>query len=182
MENKCNTCFYALMDKDLEAPCMLCTGYSNYIKGNLYMTKPYNTKPLKEAIDEWVKEGSNGIAEEDFWVSYKGVTVEKESNTDYSDFGGGSTLADYPEVQYDTVAKPKHYMLFEDEGIEVRDVIEKLVDKMPTMYVTKTALFIPDYVQMMQYLMRFMDKNGVEDLKKARWYLDKLIASYESDF
>jgi hypothetical protein len=26
-----------------------------------------------------------------------------------------------------------------------------------------------------------MDKNGVEDLKKARWYLDKLIDSYESD-
>jgi len=79
---------------------------------------------------------------------------------------------------YDVVSKPKHYMLFEDQGIEVRDVIEKLVDKMPTMYVTHNSLFVSDYVQLMQYLMRFMDKNGVEDLKKARWYLDKMIEAY----
>ena len=72
-------------------------------------------------------------------------------------------------------------MLFEDKGIEVRDVIEQLVKKMDTasaglpLYV---PLFASDYVQLMQYLMRFMDKNGVEDLKKARWYLDKLIEAY----
>lgn len=159
MENKCNTCFYALMDKDLEAPCAGCTGYSNYVKGDLYMTQPYNTKPLKEAIDDWVKEGSNGVSTEDFWVSYKGIT-------------------------HDPVEKPKHYMLFEEEGIEVRDVIQKLVNKFDeeAVHMFNSHMFIADYVQMMQYLMRFMDKNGVEDLKKARWYLDKLIASYESDF
>jgi hypothetical protein len=39
-------------------------------------------------------------------------------------------------------------------------------------------LFESDYVQMMQYLMRFMDKNGKEDLEKGRWYLDKLIEAY----
>ena len=164
MENKCNTCFYALMDKDLEAPCTLCTGYSNYVKGDVYMSsgdrietkKPYTAKPLKEAIDEWYSQ-TNGVGQEDFWVSYKGIT-------------------------HDPVEKPKHYMLFEDEGIEVRDVIEKLVEKMPLKgpaWLGYSGIFIADYVQMMQYLMRFMDKNGVEDLKKARWYLDKLIDSYD---
>lgn len=159
MENKCNTCFYALMDKDLEAPCTLCTGYSNYVKGDVYMSKPYTAKPLKEAIDEWYSQ-TNGVEQEDFWVSYKGIT-------------------------HDPVEKPKHYMLFEDKGIEVRDVIEKLVEKMPLKgpaWLGYSGIFIADYVQMMQYLMRFMDKNGVEDMKKARWYLDKLIDSYESDF
>ncbi len=153
MENKCNTCFYALMDKDLEAPCAGCTGYSNYVKGDVYMTKPYTAKPLKEAIDDWFS-NTNGVETEDFWVSYKGIT-------------------------HDPVEKPKHYMLFEEEGIEVRDVIKQLVTKME---MHSSGMFIADYVQMMQYLMRFMDKNGVEDLKKARWYLDKLIDSYESDF
>ena len=164
MENKCNTCFYALMDKDLEAPCTLCTGYSNYVKGDVYMSsgdrietkKPYTAKPLKEAIDDWFSQ-TNGVAQEDFWVSYKGIT-------------------------HDPVSKPKHYMLFEDEGIEVRDVIEKLVEKVDEARMPYSPLFSADYVQMMQYLMRFMDKNGAEDLKKARWYLDKLIDSYESDF
>lgn len=165
MENKCNSCFYALMDKDLEAPCARCTGYSNYVKGNVYMTPSHSAQPLTEAIDDWFK-NTNGTDSEDFWVSYKGVT-------------------------HDPVEKPRHYMLFEKEGIEVRDVIERLVEKFiygsanfDTLPPTKQGnmLFTADYVQMMQYLMRFMDKNGQEDLKKARWYLDKLIDSYdESD-
>lgn len=144
--NKCNNCFYALMDRDLEAPCVTCTGYSNYVKGTVYMTN-HVSKPLKEAIDDWFSGGRKDHTQEEFW--------------------------------YDAVERPKHYMLFEEERIEVRDVIEKLVYKMPVHYVTKSSLFVPDYVQMMQYLMRFMDKNGVEDLKKAKWYLDKLIEAYD---
>ena len=86
-------------------------------------------------------------------------------------------------ASYDVISKPKHYMLFEEEGIEVRDVIEKLVQKLykhsGAMFEDKdNPLFESDYVQLMQYLMRFMDKNGVEDLKKARWYLDKMIEAY----
>jgi hypothetical protein len=156
MENKCNTCFYALMDKDLEAPCAGCTGYSNYVKGDLYMTQPHNTKPLKEAIDDWYNNKVYEVPDEDFWVSYKGIV-------------------------HDPVEKPKHYMLFEDQGIEVRDVIEKLVVKMDDANLVYRPMATADYTQMMQYLMRFMDKNGVEDLKKAKWYLDKLIEAYESD-
>lgn len=140
MENKCNSCFYALMDKDLQAPCITCTGYSNFVNGRLYMTESFPST-LEEAIDEWFNEGA-------------------------------------PMEPYDTVSKPKHYMLFEDEGIEVRDVLEKLVDKIDEARMPYSPLFSADYVQMMQYLMRFMDKNGVEDLKKARWYLDKMIEAY----
>lgn len=88
------------------------------------------------------------------------------------------------ESAYDVVNKPKHYMLFEDKGIEVRDVLAKLVSKIRLGECTTVpcnwddGLFVSDYVQLMQYLMRFMDKNGLEDLKKARFYLDKLIESY----
>ena len=83
---------------------------------------------------------------------------------------------------YDVISKPKHYMLFEKEGIEVRDVCSKLVCKVRegsnVPFWKDNSLFEADYVQLMQYLMRFMDKNGVEDLKKARWYLDKMIEAY----
>jgi hypothetical protein len=138
-----------------------CKGYDYYLHKDVY----------KEDTDNkaWARvvEGLNGLSKEDmpvkgdphFWPSF-------ESN-------------------YDTVNKPKHYMLFDQgdvtgyayamKGIEVRDVIEKLVDKLPPMQ----GMTVSDYVQMMQYLMRFMDKNGVEDLEKARWYLDKIIQSLE---
>jgi hypothetical protein len=135
------------MDRDLEAPCITCTGYSNYVKGNVYMTS-HASKPLKEAIDDWFY-NTNGISSGD--------------------------------MHFDVVNKPKHYMLFEEEGIEVRDVIEKLVNKIPPVSRDYGGLFVADYVQMMQYLMRFMDKNGVEDLKKAEFYLKKMIEAYESD-
>ena len=79
---------------------------------------------------------------------------------------------------YDIVSKPKHYMLFEEEGIEVRDVINKLVGKLEVRSMGHSYMFAADYVQLMQYLMRFMDKNGKEDLEKARWYLDKMIEAY----
>ena len=161
--NKCNTCFYMKMDKDLEAPCVTCNGYSNWVSMTMYKNPQHGPTTLKESIDEWFK-GSNGVTQEDFWAA--------------------------PDFQYDVVNKPKHYMLFKydelykyEEGVEVRDVIEKLVNKIPPASRDYGGLFVADYVQLMQYLMRFMDKNGVEDLKKARWYLDKLIDAYdEPDF
>jgi hypothetical protein len=94
------------------------------------------------------------------------------------------------EAVDDTVNKPKHYMLFSPndlawvssgQAIEVRDVIEKLVSKCNSENTPGTVLFVSDYVQMMQYGMRFMDKGGVEDLKKMRWYLDKMIEAYDSN-
>ena len=81
---------------------------------------------------------------------------------------------------YDSVNKPSHYMIFESLGIEVRDVIAKLVKNIEE---SKVINFDPmdfsDYVQMMQYGMRFMNKGGMEDLKKMKWYLDKLIENYD---
>jgi len=116
-------------------------------------------KPLNDSIEEW-KAGLVALAEK----GTNGMTKE----------------------DYNVISKPKHYMLFDandvmvisvkHEGIEVRDVIAKLVSKLR---VDKdSGMFVADYVQLMQYLMRFMDKNGVEDLKKARWYLDKMIETY----
>lgn len=81
------------------------------------------------------------------------------------------------EEEHDVVNKPKHYYL--RDGLEVRDIIEVLVEKMYEEGTPGVALFVSDYVQMMQYLMRFMKKNGVEDLKKAKYYLDELIKAYD---
>jgi hypothetical protein len=88
-----------------------------------------------------------------------------------------------PKPQHDPVNNPKHYLLFPKEGIEVRDVIEKLLDKLTknSRGFTFSHQCASDYVQMMQYGMRFMDKGGVEDLKKMRWYLDKMIEAYDSN-
>ena len=158
--NKCNTCFYMKMDKDLEAPCVTCNGYSNWIPLNTYSAPDTGPLTVKEAIDNWFNQ-TNGVTQEDFWSK--------------------------PDSQYDVVSKPKHYMLFPEKNIEVRDVLAVLADKIKMSdnrvpLWELAPLFEADYVQLMQYLMRFMDKNGVEDLKKARWYLDKLIDTYDESY
>ena len=112
----------------------------------------------------------------DAWTPFHRTT--KESIEAYMQ----SLNIEEEQESYNTVSKPKHYMLFEKEGIEVRDVCSKLVHKVregsTVPFWKDNNLFESDYVQMMQYLMRFMDKNGKEDLEKARWYLDKMIEAY----
>jgi len=78
------------------------------------------------------------------------------------------------EVQeQDMVNSPKHYQLFPDSNIEVRDVLKVLADRLGTN--GYSGSFIGDYVQLMQYLMRFDMKNGKEDLEKAKFFLDKMV-------
>ena len=145
-----------------EGACRSCQGY--YGGYNKWKADPKTLAGYIEAIQKDDKECHFG-----------------DSKLNVTPVPDGSRLTS--TSTYDIVSKPKHYMLFEDEGIEVRDVCGKLVCKVREGYNVPfwkdNNLFESDYVQMMQYLMRFMDKNGVEDLKKARWYLDKMIQSYE---
>lgn len=62
----------------------------------------------------------------------------------------------------DIVNHPAHY----NQGIEVIDFIE-----------SHNMNFNEGNV--IKYTARHKHKNGVEDLKKAKWYLDRLIENYE---
>jgi hypothetical protein len=67
----------------------------------------------------------------------------------------------------DMINSPTHYKTSEIECIDAIEAM--LVDDFPA------------YLQgnITKYLWRFKHKNGVEDLKKAQWYLNKLISQYE---
>jgi len=69
----------------------------------------------------------------------------------------------------DMVNKPPHYTQGAIECIDVIEEITKPCSKFEA-YIIGTVL---------KYLWRFKFKNGLEDLKKARWYLDKLIGKME---
>lgn len=70
----------------------------------------------------------------------------------------------------DVINHPSHYT---HGSFEVIDVIEDNL--------TFEGLegFLKGNV--MKYVMRYPHKNGVEDLKKARWYLDRLIDELEDN-
>lgn len=107
----------------------------------------YSDKTLAEAIERLAAEESNKKLE---------------------------TVAQKEQGEFDIVKKPKHYMLFPEAGIEVRDLVKILLNRASSNGFTD-SMFLSDQAQMLQYILRFDAKNGKEDLEKARWYLDKMI-------
>ena len=71
----------------------------------------------------------------------------------------------------DMVNHPKHYM--SKTGLETIDVIEAFTDELHGIEATDTGNII-------KYICRWKSKNGVEDLKKAQWYLGHLIKHIEN--
>lgn len=68
----------------------------------------------------------------------------------------------------DNVNHPKHYTTGKIETIEY--IEDKLSPEQLEGYFAGNII---------KYLSRYKHKNGVEDLKKARWYLDRLIKNLE---
>ncbi len=70
----------------------------------------------------------------------------------------------------DNVNHPKHYQ--SKRGLETIDVIEAFTEDLTGAEATNTGNVI-------KYICRWKHKNGLEDLKKARWYLNRLISIVE---
>ena len=75
-------------------------------------------------------------------------------------------------VKDDPVNHPTHYT---HGGIECIDAIEAALSSQTD----PVAAFLTG--QSLKYLWRWPIKNGLEDLRKARWYLDRLIARLEAN-
>ena len=70
----------------------------------------------------------------------------------------------------DMVNHPKHYQ--STNGLEVIDVIEAFTSDL-------TGINAFDTGNVLKQMCRWRAKNGLEDLKKAKWYLDHLINTIE---
>ena len=84
---------------------------------------------------------------------------------------GESPMEDYVTTDkevHDNVNSPSHY---KQNGKETIDTIkDSMSNEQFSGYLVGNIL---------KYIARFKFKNGVEDLKKARWYSDKLISENE---
>lgn len=71
----------------------------------------------------------------------------------------------------DVVNHPSHYT---QGGIECIDAITAAT-------VGKTGIEAVCVANVVKYLWRYEEKNGLEDVKKARWYLERLINELENE-
>lgn len=72
----------------------------------------------------------------------------------------------------DNVNHPSHYQ--SDEGIEVIDVIAAFTKKL-------SGVDAFDIGCAIKYILRFTEKNGIEDLEKAKWYIDDYIKRHSQE-
>ena len=72
---------------------------------------------------------------------------------------------------YDIIEKPLHY----NRGkVQCIDAIEAAV-------IDLKGVDAVDVGNIFRYMWRWPNKNGLEDLKKARWYLNRLIERQEHE-
>ena len=77
---------------------------------------------------------------------------------------------EYHQNKKDMVNHPDHYKT--ESGLETIDVIEAFTHGLDGIEAVCTANVI-------KYICRWKKKNGIEDLKKAEWYLKRLIRHME---
>ena len=78
--------------------------------------------------------------------------------------------AEVEEPNADMVNHPSHYT---QGGIECIEALKAAT-------VSKTGIEAVCTANAIKYLWRYEEKNGVEDVKKARWYIDRLIKELEN--
>ena len=105
------------------------------------------------SFDEWVKE----LEREDLYS-----ILSSKDNKSIS-----SILSSKNNINH-----PDHYKT--KSGLETIDVIKAFTEDLKGVEAVDTANII-------KYICRWKKKNGLEDLKKAQWYLNDLIKTVEGD-
>lgn len=106
----------------------------------------------------------------DEWVKELEIEDNKKSHDDGIDaltFNINSFLSSKNNINH-----PDHYKT--KSGLEAIDVIKAFTEDLKGVEAVDTANII-------KYICRWKKKNGLEDLKKAQWYLNDLIKTVEGD-
>jgi hypothetical protein len=133
---------------------------------------PYRLVSFTRNAAEWVPISSIGPVEDSavpakFTFAIPHTDVESEASIE----------ASASEVDY--VNAPPHYMLIED--FEVKDLMKLLLDRIETSSVVHFSHFQSScYKEAVQYLVRCMNKNGIEDIRKAQYYINEVLKLEDS--
>jgi hypothetical protein len=115
-----------------------------------------------EVYSEKVIIGNNYVSD---WAGYNWEEKEWEEVVEPFDLTYSPNFDENVNVHIN----PRHY---KNGKVECIDAIESAV-------VGKVGIEATCVSNIIKYLWRYEDKNGIVDVKKAKWYLDKLINTIE---
>lgn len=128
-------------------------------KGSKVLYTPTNEEVLLSKLDY-----IHGQAEVDFQDgSSTAVGFEMLQKIDIDDLKNNDE-----NINFDIVNKPFHYASTKYETIDI--IEDKVTPEMFEGFCVGNAI---------KYITRYRDKNGVQDIKKAVWYLNKLLELYK---
>lgn len=78
------------------------------------------------------------------------------------------------------VTKPKHYQIFPEFDIQVKDINERILDNIQESDFDMSLNEAGWFQQAMQYFLRFYAKNGINDVEKGMISMKIFIDSYKS--
>lgn len=134
----------------------------NYIVGT-----PEMFARMSEGVTHLFRNKLNGIVKGFDWAEI----YRRPPTEDWELIGHRESVTDAASVATnDMVNHPSHYT---QGGIECIDAITAAT-------VGKTGIEAVCVANVVKYLWRYEEKNGLEDVKKARWYLEHLINELES--
>lgn len=151
-----------------------------YIKGSEKDFEGYSNEVLqvRQRQDNKLKFGSDGLPANTDWLSDIIAQREPAAINDnrpahelpprsihHPDGTVSFGCIQTPLIDVDMVNHPSHYT---QGGIECIDAIKAAT-------VGKTGIEAVCVANVVKYLWRYEEKNGLEDVKKARWYLERLI-------
>lgn len=117
---------------------------------------------------DWSHDGIDGDI-----IAYR-MQKQTKSEQACDDAAGDDDKSDLNECighDFDVVNHPSHYT---KGRIECIDAIDSAT-------VGKSGIEAVCVANIIKYLFRYEEKNGLEDVKKAKWYLNKLISELESN-
>jgi hypothetical protein len=149
---------------------------SGPLGGSFWITV-HECKPIEpEAVEQTETVGRKAICVGDkvTWSGHKGIVSEwcKQTQKFLFQADNGAVIWVFESsLSPSDPVNPSHYKQGPAETI---DIIEAAIANAPN---TNAAGL---HWQVLKYALRCWCKNGIEDLKKARWYLDRLIQEEES--
>jgi hypothetical protein len=140
---------------------------------------------MREAIDKQEPsstEGGQVKAGDKVWVLCEAVEIDAGQAKVSGPYGGNfwTVASDCRPVEPSSCPEildglsdpvnPSHYKHLPAEAI---DIIEAAIAKAPS----NQYAFLQG--QVIKYLLRCWSKKGIEDLRKAKWYLDRLVSGFD---